>query len=87
MNAGNKDHAVTGDKPLTDPSEDKLGYAGFARHLADALCEMLPIEGLVVAIYGAWGTGKTTLLNFIVDYVNKRQDDKRPSILYFNPGR
>lgn len=59
------------DRPLEDPSEDRLGYATFAQHLAESFAALMPRDGLVVAIYGPWGSGKTTLLNFIKFFLRK----------------
>ncbi|MFZ5449296.1 MAG: KAP family NTPase [Thermodesulfobacteriota bacterium] len=73
------------DKPLTDPRDDQLGYAPFARHLALSLARMMPADGFVVAIYGPWGSGKTTLLNFIFHYFQQASPDEQPIIVPFNP--
>lgn len=53
------------DRPLLDPREDKLGYRPFAEHLADAVMRMGPSEGFVVSLQGPWGSGKSTVLNFV----------------------
>jgi len=73
------------DKPLEDPKDDRLGYAVFARHLAESICKMVPPEGLVIAIYGSWGSGKTTLLNFLAHYLQEKPKDEQPIIVRFNP--
>jgi hypothetical protein len=49
-------HVVSGDVPIAQPDDDQLGYASFAKHLADSICRMPVREGLVVAIYGPWGS-------------------------------
>ncbi|HYU03277.1 MAG TPA: P-loop NTPase fold protein, partial [Jatrophihabitantaceae bacterium] len=72
------------DKPETDPTRDRLGYAPFARHLAVAIRSMAPEEGLVMAIYGPWGSGKTTLLNF-VRYFLSQAPRGEPLVIEFNP--
>jgi predicted KAP-like P-loop ATPase len=77
--------SLSADKPLTDPQEDQLGYARFARHLATTLIKMVPAEGFVVAIYGPWGSGKTTLLNFLFHYFKQFPLDEQPLIVPFNP--
>jgi predicted KAP-like P-loop ATPase len=46
---------------------------------------MIPIDGLVVAIYGPWGSGKTTVLNFIEHYLKSAGEPKSPEVIYFNP--
>ncbi len=78
-------NVLSSDKPLTDPKDDRLGYATFARHLAESICKMTPPEGLVIAIYGPWGAGKTTLLNFVVHYLQQKPKDEQPVIVHFNP--
>ena len=76
---------LSADKPLIDPQEDQLGYALFARHLAFSLTKMVPAEGFVVAIYGPWGSGKTTLFNFLFHYFKEAPVDEQPIIVPFNP--
>jgi predicted KAP-like P-loop ATPase len=48
-------NVLSADNPLTDPNHDALGYAPFARHLADSIGKMSPPDGFVMAVYGAWG--------------------------------
>lgn len=78
-------NVLSADKPLTDPEDDRLGYASFAQHLAESLCKMAPTEGLIVAVYGPWGSGKTTLLNFVVHYLQQKPETEQPIIVFFNP--
>lgn len=73
------------DKPLIDPKQDRFGYNDFSKHLAESIMEMSPSEGLVIALYGQWGTGKTTITNFILHYLQKEPIKKRPIIVKFNP--
>lgn len=61
---------ILSDRALEDPTEDRLGFAPFAKNLADAICNVSAEECLVFALYGPWGTGKTTLLNFVLHYIN-----------------
>jgi len=76
---------LSADSPLQNPSEDALGYSGFAEHLAKAISRMVPREGLVISINGPWGSGKSTLLNFVLFYLNQFEEKDRPLILHFNP--
>jgi predicted KAP-like P-loop ATPase len=75
--------ALGGDKPLTRPEDDRLGYAPFAETLSSALVKMAPAGGFVVALYGPWGSGKTTVLNFVRFYLEAAGGDAR--VLTFNP--
>lgn len=76
---------LSADNPLTDPKIDRLGYAPFAKHLADSICKMTFPEGFVIAVYGSWGSGKSTLLNFITYYLKQKPEEEQPIIIPFNP--
>jgi predicted KAP-like P-loop ATPase len=77
--------SLSADRPLDEPGDDRLGYRDFARTLAHSVLRGSPAEGLVVAIYGEWGLGKTTLLNFIEHFVRADPDADEPIVLRFNP--
>jgi predicted KAP-like P-loop ATPase len=74
------------DKPLMLPEQDRLGRAKFAKFLAKAIVEADIEEGFVLALYGAWGSGKSSTLNFVIHYVQELGgDDAPPIIVAFNP--
>lgn len=73
------------DNPLSNPDEDELGYAPFASALAQSISKSVPSDGLVVALYGPWGSGKTTIINFVLYELNKLEEAIRPIISRFNP--
>lgn len=76
---------VLEDKPLLDPQEDLLGYAPFAKNFAEILSQKLNGNGCVFALYGPWGAGKTTCLNFVLHYINENKKGQAPVIIRFNP--
>nr|WP_199332130.1 P-loop NTPase fold protein [Anabaena lutea] len=76
---------MSADNPLTNPKDDKLGYAFFAENLANSICKMSPPDGLVMAVYAPWGSGKSTLLNFIIHYLEQKPEDEQPTVVPFNP--
>ncbi|MBC1217949.1 AAA family ATPase, partial (plasmid) [Trichormus variabilis ARAD] len=76
---------LSADKPLSDPKDDKLGYAPFAKNLAESICKMSPPDGLVIAVYAPWGLGKSTLLNFIIHYLKQKPEQEQPIIVQYNP--
>jgi predicted KAP-like P-loop ATPase len=78
-------NVLSADNPLTDPESDRLGYAPFAKNLADSICKMSPPDGFVMAVYAPWGSGKSTLLNFIVHYLEQESEEIKPLIFRFNP--
>jgi len=73
------------DRALTDPAEDRLGYAPFSKQLASGILRGCPADGLVVAVYGEWGTGKSTALNFILHYLEQDPEGEAPVVVRFNP--
>ena len=52
------------DAPLKNPENDKLGRKNFAENIFKII-EKLPATNHRFAITGEWGTGKSTILNFI----------------------
>lgn len=77
-------HKHLQDDLFIEPEKDRLGYAPFAKYLADCICKMTVTEGFVIAVYGSWGSGKSTLLNFVIDYLRKKPDEEQPIIVPFN---
>ena len=73
------------DNALIEPKQDRLGYAPFAKHLADSICQMNFPEGFVIAVYGSSGFGKSTLLNFLTYYLKQKPKSEQPIIVPFNP--
>jgi KAP family P-loop domain len=53
------------DAPINDPDADRLRRKPFADRIADTIASRTDPESLVVGLYGQWGEGKTTVLNFI----------------------
>jgi len=72
------------DAPLSDPESDVFDRRPFAFRIADTIGERNDPSSLVVGIYGPWGDGKTTVLNFI-----RRRLKDYPSVICvsFNPWR
>lgn len=63
-------------------TEDRLDRAGFADHIAAALRGASATYGLVVALVGAWGSGKTSVLNMVKEQLGT---DPSRTVLTFNP--
>ena len=76
---------LSSDRPARSPDADYLGHAPFARMLAHAVLRGSPADGLVVGVFGEWGLGKTTVLNFVEHYLRADADDVEPIIVNFNP--
>lgn len=76
---------ISSDIPIENPKDDKLGYAPFAKNLAESLQKNDIPDGIVVGIYGKWGTGKSTLLSFIETNLNEITKENEIIIIRFNP--
>lgn len=91
MEENHKEQLLSPDRPLNHPEEDILGYDRFAESLARSLRRMTPLEGMVVAIHGPWGSGKSSVLNFVRHYLEEdpeeegRAGEERPLMMRFSP--
>jgi hypothetical protein len=72
------------DNPVSNPIEDKFNRYPFASRIARVISERADPSSLVIGIYGPWGDGKTSVLNFI-----KRElaNDPKIVVVSFNPWR
>jgi len=75
------------DTPLRDPDrQDRLGRADFSKFLAQAILKMDADEGFVFSLNGPWGSGKTTVINFVLHYIEREQKEPKDLIIIrFNP--
>ena len=77
--------ALSADRPSRDPKDDLFGHAPFAKNLADSICRYPGSDGLVLALYGPWGSGKSTVLNYVQHYLDQLPEDEQPVVVKFNP--
>jgi len=84
------------DSPITKLDEDSLGRDNFAINLGDRIIEHKSPnnENLVIGIAGEWGSGKSSLMNMVLDHIEKEyinsnelNDNEKPIIMCFNPWR
>jgi len=66
---------LSGDRPKEHLTDDRLGYADFAQSLARSIAGLASTDGIVLAVNGAWGSGKTTAVNMIVEALANLQTD------------
>lgn len=60
-------HPFSADRPIRSVSEDLLGRGNFASSLAGAVEGWTQRDSLVLALYGPWGSGKTSLKNLVLE--------------------
>jgi len=73
------------DAPLKDPSSDRLGRAKLAGAIANAIVRMNSQNGFVLSLEGPWGSGKTTVINFIQHFLSTKPPAEKPLVVKFNP--
>lgn len=77
-------HPFATDRAISKLEEDQLNRSHFANQLASSLSSWSGNDSLVVAIYGKWGDGKTSVKNLLTHSLQK--ESKQPvEILEFNP--
>lgn len=74
---------LSADRPIRSRSEDELGRRGFSEALAHAIRGWSGQESLVIALYGAWGNGKSSVKNMAVEALD--QSSPRIRCVDFNP--
>lgn len=72
------------DSPLSNPKDDKFNRGNFSKKISDVLSKRNDKSSIVIGIYGSWGEGKTTVLDFIRYYL--KLDDNIITV-NFNPWR
>ena len=79
---------LSADAPITEPGQDRLNRAPFARRIAEAILAWNDESSIVIGIYGQWGSGKSSVLNLVTakleESVASRPSDKDPLIIHFN---
>ena len=75
------------DRPINKSEEDLLGRASFSKYLGEAIYKYKGSDGLVIGLFGKWGTGKTSIINMAKEEIEKQSenDENRPIIMDFSP--
>lgn len=73
------------DKPIETEKDDFLGRTKFSQHLGKALLNWQERESLVIAIYGEWGSGKSSVIRLADEFIKKSDGENKPTIIEFNP--
>ena len=76
------------DQPITSPQEDRYGRALLAQSLAQHILAYSSQESIVIGLTGTWGSGKTSLINLCLHYIDEKtklHSNKKPIVLRFTP--
>jgi hypothetical protein len=66
------DNNAVNDKPLTDVSQDKLGFAPYVFGLKEFLDSLDTETPLTIGLNGAWGSGKSSMMRMLESELKKR---------------
>ena len=85
-----KTRGVLGDDvPKENPwQDDRLGYAPFAQGIARVIISQTAPNGYVIGLHGQWGSGKSTIINFILAFLakhNAEHEDDQVIHIDFRP--
>jgi predicted KAP-like P-loop ATPase len=82
-------HVLGDDLPKQNPwQEDRLNYAPFAKRIARVITGLVAPNGYVIGLHGQWGSGKSTIINFILANIykhNVENDDDQVVHIDFRP--
>ena len=77
------------DRPIESSRDDLLGRSKFANQLARSILEMDHHDIFTIALYGKWGSGKTSVLNMMCSEISCRSkempDTDKPVVIRFEP--
>lgn len=77
---------IAPDSPIATAKRDLFGRARLAEAVADTLLRYRSPDSVILGIEGAWGSGKTSVLNLIAEYVESREEAAgQPKIIQFHP--
>ncbi|MFP1684734.1 P-loop NTPase fold protein [Gardnerella leopoldii] len=65
------------DKPIEKADEDLLGRSDFAKQFGKSICEYDSKDGLVIGLYGKWGSGKTSIINMAISEIPVDKSEKK----------
>ncbi len=82
---------IKSDAPIKTKKDDLLGRTKFSESLGKALLDWRSEDGIVIGLYGKWGSGKSSAINLAVEYIKNDTKKKKytkkdkPIIIRFNP--
>lgn len=78
----NKDY---GDSPISRPEQDMFGIDGFVQSLARSVRTMRSPNGVVIALNGPWGSGKSSAINLLKHHLSDATSEGEIDVVDFNP--
>lgn len=72
------------DEPISNHKQDRFGRGKFAEALAEAVVKVPSDQPFTVGLYGSWGSGKTSIINLVVEYIDNQYPED-VVVVKFNP--
>ena len=76
---------VQGDSPIRVPEHDAFGIDPFAQAIAQSIRAADTRDGIVYAVNGIWGSGKSSAINLVLHHLTAAIEAGELSITAFNP--
>ncbi len=76
-------YRFSADRPIKNLEDDLLSRADFSKNLSDAISQWKGDDSLVIALYGEWGAGKSSIKNMVLAHSKKQENP--PTIIEFSP--
>jgi len=77
------------DQPIESSEDDRLGRASFSKALGEAILSYKEKDSIVIGLFGAWGSGKTSIINMAIEHIESnpklKSDYEKPIVVRFNP--
>lgn len=74
-----------GDLPISKPEQDMFGIDGFVQSLARSVRNMRSPNGVVIALNGPWGSGKSSAINLLKHHLSDAITAGDIELVDFNP--
>lgn len=79
-----EDKNYSSDSPIHEQGQDRFSRWNFSERVAQVISKRSDPSSIVIGLYGIWGDGKTSVLNFIE---NSLERDENVICIKFNPWR
>jgi predicted KAP-like P-loop ATPase len=79
------DYIDYADLPISTPDQDLYGIDAFVKSLAQSVCTMKTPQGVVIALNGPWGSGKSSAINLLKHHLQEAVSKGEIEIVTFNP--
>lgn len=73
------------DRPIQTKIDDFLGRTRFSKDLGKSIASWSEKESLVIALYGRWGSGKSSAINLMKEDISNSDLQDKITTIEFNP--